>query len=320
MMKSLILTIATVIPAVTAWWDNAHLLTARIAYDILQTEAPQALAGANEVLAVLKATSDIPALTKEKNYPFVECAPFADTIKGQGYSFQSTWHYVNNPYLDESQDISKYDFNDFTAQNVSSVVADIIEWLDYTPGYQKTATYITTMKYFDNESEGASFALRLLIHYFGDAHQPCHSITLVDSEFPQGDRGCNSLYLPSVDGASNLHAVWDSNIYNQTSKVGLPMSDSTWSHMTSLSKEYRSQYTLASADYHTNDAYAWADENIAIAETVYGGVEENKYLSDAYIAAATKVARQHIYNGGRRLANTIKYLYGTKTAEELFLQ
>ena len=30
----------------------------------------------------------------------MECAPFADTIKGQGYSFQSDWHFVNQPYTD----------------------------------------------------------------------------------------------------------------------------------------------------------------------------------------------------------------------------
>ncbi len=65
-----------------AWWDKGHLIAARVAYDILQEEDPAALAAANSLLNVLQVDGDIPALNHERNYPFVECAPFADTIKG----------------------------------------------------------------------------------------------------------------------------------------------------------------------------------------------------------------------------------------------
>ena len=320
MLKTILLTTATVLSTANAWWDEAHLITAKIAYDILLEEDPAALDAANTVLAQLKKDgSDIPALSKEKNYPFVECAPFADTIKGQGYSFQSDWHFVNNPYLDEDPNINDYTFNDFSPQNVSSVVVDIIDMLDKAPNYTKSATYITIMKYFDTEADAASFSLRLLIHYFGDAHQPCHSITRVDDEYPSGDRGCNSVPLTNVDGASNLHAVWDSLIYNQTAKTGLPMSDYTWERYNDYSAEYRSQYTLATKDYATNDPYEWANENEAAAAIVYDGVQENGTLSPAYQAQALSLSRQHVFNGGRRLANTIKYIYGSNNAD-LFLQ
>ena len=39
--------------------------------------------------------------SSEGDNPFTECATFADDIKGQGYSFQSDWHFINLPYLDE---------------------------------------------------------------------------------------------------------------------------------------------------------------------------------------------------------------------------
>ena len=42
-----------------------------------------------------------PDLVEEKNHPFSECATFADNIKGEGYSFQAGWHFINLPYLDE---------------------------------------------------------------------------------------------------------------------------------------------------------------------------------------------------------------------------
>lgn len=40
--------------------------------------------------------------TLEKNYPFVECATFADAIKGKGWDDQAEWHFVDNPFFDEN--------------------------------------------------------------------------------------------------------------------------------------------------------------------------------------------------------------------------
>lgn len=175
------------------------------------------------------------------------------------------------------------------------------------------------MNYFDAEKDGASFALRLMIHYFGDAHQPCHSITLVDDTFPSGDRGCNSLTLANVDGASNLHAVWDSMLYNQTHNTGLPLTSNDWAMFGSLSAEFRTKYVLDPTKYHDNDPYEWAEENETIASFVYGGVVENSTLTTDYIAKALTIAESHVSYGGRRLANTIKLLFGKKRAT-LFLQ
>lgn len=63
------------------------------------------------------------------------------------------------------------------------------------------------------EEDGLSTAVRFLIHYTGDIHQPLHATSRVDHKFPKGDRGGNSVSLPSVSGAKNLHSVWDSVVY-----------------------------------------------------------------------------------------------------------
>jgi hypothetical protein len=61
-------------------------LAARRAYDLLEVENPAALNFANAALAPLK--RHYPSITEsEGNYPFVECATFADVIKGKGYSW-----------------------------------------------------------------------------------------------------------------------------------------------------------------------------------------------------------------------------------------
>jgi len=44
-----------------------------------------------------------PSLTNDEDqHPFTECATFADNIKGQGYSAQSDWHFIDQPYLDQA--------------------------------------------------------------------------------------------------------------------------------------------------------------------------------------------------------------------------
>lgn len=67
-----------------------------------------------------------------------------------------------------------------------------------------------------SESNGLSYAMRFLIHYVGDVHQPLHATTRVDHNYTRGDFGGNLVYLPAKSGAGNLHAVWDSVIYEFT--------------------------------------------------------------------------------------------------------
>lgn len=77
-------------------------------------------------------------------------------------------------------------------------------------------------------SVALSTATRLMIHYVGDIHQPLHGSARVDDAYPAGDRGGNSFKLTSRDGASNLHAVWDSVIYSQEGYPVLPLPDADW--------------------------------------------------------------------------------------------
>ena len=66
------------------------------------------------------------------------------------------------------------------------------------------------------EENGLSTAMRLLIHYVGDIHQPLHATTRFDSTYPDGDRGGNSFKLLAKDGIKELHGVWDSILYEHS--------------------------------------------------------------------------------------------------------
>jgi len=60
-----------------------------------------------------------------------------------------------------------------------------------------------------NENVAKSYALRLLIHYVGDIHQPFHAEDQYSSIFPDGDKGGNLFTLPNHYSSNELHAVWD---------------------------------------------------------------------------------------------------------------
>ena len=68
---------------------------------------------------------------------------------------------------------------------------------------------------FDDKADQKSFALRLVIHYAGDIHQPLHTVSVVDHDYPEGDRGGNDEHIPdNGDGVNELHALWDSVIHD----------------------------------------------------------------------------------------------------------
>ena len=202
-----------------AFWGTAHLLIAREAQFILDKNYPDVLAAAITELAVLK--QYYPDLCTEDQHPFTECATFADDVKGKGYSFQSNWHFINLPYLDEPG--TTLDDFSFTQPSLDTVGAltDFTKFLkgEITASQSEYVNQVASK--FSYESDQRSFILRMLVHYVGDLHQPEHSTALVDSKYPSGDRGGNSETIPSKGGASNLHAVWDSVLYKYTGRPTL---------------------------------------------------------------------------------------------------
>jgi hypothetical protein len=76
-----------------------------------------------------------------------------------------------------------------------------------------------------------SIALRLLIHYVGDIHQPLHTASRYDAMYKKGDRGGNFFNLQDIGGAKNLHSAWDSVVYEFTGFEKLPMDQPTFSEL-----------------------------------------------------------------------------------------
>ena len=217
--NSSILAIAALASQAEAFWGTAHMLIAREAEWILENSNPDVLSAAITELAVLK--EYYPDLVEEGNHPFTECATFADDIKGKGYSFQSDWHFINLPYLDEPG--TTLDDFSFT-QGDYDVVSAVTDFTAFLKGEISASQSYYVSQVADKlsyESDQRSFILRMLIHYVGDMHQPVHDATVVDSNYPSGDNGATSEHIPSKDGVSSLHFVFDSVLYVYTDKPSL---------------------------------------------------------------------------------------------------
>lgn len=124
----------------------------------------------------------------------------------------------------------------------------ISDWANKADGYKDSFEYQEIQKAGlkgHSEADGLSTAMRLLLHYVGDIHQPLHATSRVNHEYMQGDRGGNSVVLPSVKGAKNLHSVWDSLAYSQADgDFDLPFSDTTWDSISTTVKDWMKKYPV----------------------------------------------------------------------------
>ena len=131
-----------------------------------------------------------------------------------------------------------------------------------------------------------SEALRFLIHFLGDLHQPLH---VSDN----GDRGGNDTQVQFFDRGSNLHKVWDGELI-----VAAGLGDE---------EEYVAQLdammaTLDLPGFERGTVVDWAMEGHAIAARSAYVIPRNRQLGMSYMAASMPLVDTAIIKAGVRLA------------------
>ena len=85
-------------------------------------------------------------------------------------------------------------------EDIVKCLTDLTKFLkgDMSTSEQASSNYISKIadKFYYVEDQ-RSMAVRLIIHYLGDIHQPLHSAELVDSKYPKGDAGGNFEHIPA---------------------------------------------------------------------------------------------------------------------------
>ena len=168
------------------------------------------------------------------------------------------------------------------------------------------------------EETGKSMAMRLLIHYVGDIHQPLHASSRVNNDYPAGDRGGNSFKLPSAS-LGELHAVWDSVMFEFQGYSKLPFSKADWNTNGENAARLMDTYPMDHSVISDLNPSRWAMDSFELTKSVvYTGVKEGEEVSQEYKDKGLTISEEQVVIGGNRLANLLMSL--GLTAETKFLQ
>ena len=271
------------------WGAGGHMIVAQIAFKRLN---PTAKAKANELLAI----AINPAAVSARSKDFVNAAHWPDDLR-QFPEFDSfkELHFIDNPFSLDGTALPS-----LPTPNIVTALEDNVNIL-------KTST----------DQNAQAQALRFIIHFVGDIHQPLHCATRVDSAHPEGDRGGNlvSIKIPGKNGklkSSNLHSFWDGGI-GAFPPTGANFRPPPLSQIPAAAAQATAGNPDTDPDLKLDDPFnfsAWADESFALAKDVaYKGITNGGKPSAAYKSKALKTARKRVAWGGYRLAALLNAIW-----------
>jgi len=236
-----------------AWGNSGHRIVARIAEKYLSVKARQAVA----------------QLLNGETLESV--ATYADAIR-QSRPETQLWHFVDIPRNQNDYDPAR----DCQCTRYGDCVIEAIEQFKVILADPKAKT------------ARRAEALKFLVHFVGDLHQPLHCAD-------DNDRGGNDVMVTFFGETSNLHKVWDVNII---AKTGLSETD------------YANKLTAALASQDIPGLQAgtvtdWALESHQGAVAHSYLIPANKVLDTQYFDDNRPIVDDQLSKAGVRLARIL---------------
>jgi len=266
------------------WGAGGHMMVASIAFKRLN---PRARAEAKRLLALPINPAGITAKSKD----FVNAAHWADDLRPipEFDSFKAL-HFIDTPF--------SLDGTTLPALPTPNIVTALQENVNIL----KTST----------DDNARAQALRFIIHFVGDIHQPLHCSTRVDSAHPDGDRGGNLVSIKVAGKKTNLHSYWDGGI-GSFPKTGANFKPPALSTIGPAAAKAMIGNPDTNPDLKLDDPTnfdAWAQESFELAKSVaYKGMTSGVTPTAAYNANALKTARRRVAWGGYRLAALLNSIW-----------
>jgi hypothetical protein len=279
-MRPVITTIAALVALTApnpafAWGNEGHEIIAAIARGEM---TPHAVAWVDAILATDADTLTAPDMASR--------ATWADRWRDSGHRETAEWHFVDQELV--KPDIKSACFGEPKPSDPPSAgpAQDCI--------VDKINEFETELMHSNTPAERL-LALKYLLHFIGDVHQPLHAS---DNQ----DRGGNCVHvLLGEHRTSNLHSFWDTGVL-------APLGSDPRTVATSLAKEIS---PVDRARWAAGTPTAWARESYGVARSVAytirsrAGCESDVApiaLSDAYQAKALTAAKTQLERAGVRLA------------------
>jgi S1/P1 nuclease len=271
------------------WGAGGHMMVASIAFKRLN---PRAKAQVMALLALPINPADVSAKSKD----FVNAAHWADDLRpfSEFDSFKEL-HFIDIPFSTDGTPLPA-----LPAPNIVTALQENVQIL-------QTST----------DKNAQAQALRLIIHFVGDIHQPLHCATRVDSTHPDGDRGGNlvSIKIPGKNGklkTTNLHSFWDGGV-GSFPPTGPNFRPPPLKQIPIAASRATKGNPDSDAGLKLDDPFnfqSWADESFALAKDVaYQGIKNGARPSSKYTGASLKVARKRVAWGGYRLAALLNAIW-----------
>jgi hypothetical protein len=244
--------LAAVSQSVLAYGSQGHLIAGRAAEPLLCEQAARAV----EELVPGEDLGEI--------------GLWADRIRSDsGYADSAPWHYMNIP-----DDVRIEDFAHPPERDVLWAIGHFSGQLG------------------DPElgDRGRAEALKFLVHFVVDIHQPLH-VGLAE------DRGGNSVRILYRGEGENLHRFWDTLAVQS---AGLDIAD----YVRALADDIGQ-----SRDARPLDPAVWAAESQRLRPQVYEFGRRGQELPDTYVELASRITRERLGQAAVRLAATLNAVF-----------
>lgn len=306
---AIVVAFLSVVAPAYPWGIEGHRTVAELARERLTPAARAAVVkilGNDDLAAIAVWADDLRAVARHQG-------PLANDAEAHAFNAKFphnySWHYVDlplgAPYVDDSPFASPDD-----------VVHAIRRSVAVLEGRSDEMTRLV--------------ALRLLVHFVGDLHQPLHAANgyydLSDPAHPRlltdparideatGDHGGNSLFYAH---AAELHAYWDTVLVRRLAGGGGDRA------LVARLASLQPAGWQTPGDYHTWAA-AWATDSSRVAVGVYAGIAFGPatlgrrgqlermtiQLPEGYAARSEPVVAEQLAKAGLRLAELLNRILG----------
>jgi hypothetical protein len=272
------------------WWETGHQTIARIAAAHLSPVAHTKVAQLLNVPDSPEAVSD--ALAKASSW--------ADETKNDTKTGE--WHYIDLTLEDHKSDIG-------------------LRCKDDNCAPARIALFSAQLANRGSDPKWSQInALRFLVHFVGDIHQPLHAIS-------DADLGGNCEHLePPVETAPNLHALWDGGIIKAMDVDDKALAASLEqeirafdnSRQTEIAKGNQNDWTWESHELAMQDIYYKL--HIPVEPPIFPAncgeapaaiTDFHPQIDALYVDSMKPVVREQLMRGGLRLAKMLNHALGS---------
>jgi len=219
------------------------------------------------------AENSVKALLGDQN--ITDIASWADEVRNTPeYKQTGPWHYADLPL--------GYTYDQFAAavrqQGADNVYGAILHCEE-------------ELKSNTTSNEQKAIALKFLVHFIGDCHQPMH-VSRAE------DKGGNTIQVVFNGKPMNLHSLWDSGLISREGRT-----------FDQMAKDYDTATPADISKWQSTDPMQWLWESYRLSTRIYADVEKNKQLDDTYYQANIPIVQQRIEMAGIRLAGELNKIF-----------